>query len=88
MLTRKQFLRQLLPKTLGAAARLFNPEGYTVPDVRKGDQAFALTELCPSLLIMEAERLGKLSGDNPEESLREQLYIQMKQQAPSTGPET
>jgi hypothetical protein len=89
MLSRKQFFKELILRTAGAAARLCDNEG-AAPDAgdRRVEPAFVFTELSPSLLAMEAERLGTPAGSRDAESLRQRLHMQMKQQVPAPGPVT
>jgi hypothetical protein len=89
MLSRNHFLRELIQGTVGAAARfLDDSEGAPDPADRRAEQAFAFTELSPALLAMEAERMGGAATTRCPELLRRQLYRQMKQQAPVSGPDT
>jgi hypothetical protein len=88
MPSRSQFLRELIQGTAGVAAR-FPDDSECAPDPadRMAEQAFAFTELSPALLAMEAERMGESAASRSPESLRWQLYQQMKKQAPLSGPD-
>lgn len=88
MLSRSHFLRELLQGTAGLASHtLEDSECAPEPIDRRAEQSFAFTELSPALLAMEAERMGQAAANRTPESLRRQLYRQMKEQAPVSGPD-
>ena len=88
MLSRSHFLIELFQGTAGVATRFLNEsECAPEPIDRRADEAFAFTELSPALLAMEAERMGEAAASRTPESLRRQLYRQMKEQAPISGPD-
>ncbi len=89
MVSRLGFLKELLPNVAGAFVHLLDGMGRAPePAEPGGEAAFLFTELSPALLAMEAERLGEAAACFSPESLRRQLYLQMKQQAPAPGPDT
>lgn len=88
MLAQSHFLRELFQGTGGLATHIPDEsECEPEPIDRRAEEAFAFTELSPALLAMEAERMGEAAASRTPESLRRQLYRQMKEQAPMSGPD-
>lgn len=88
MLSRSHFLRELFQGTAGLATQILDEsECEPEPIDRRAEESFAFTELSPALLAIEAERLGEAAANRTPESLRRQLYRQMKEQAPISGPD-
>jgi hypothetical protein len=76
MLSRKQFVKNLLLRGLRAVTELKLGNGNTIEDRGEPLQQFDLpsTELSPSLLEMEAERLGIPFDPSCVDELRRRLY--------------
>ena len=78
MLSRKQFLNEILIQGIQTLAS-FN-ELSEENMICQNSDSLALTELSPSLLKMEAERLGINIAHLNEEGLRRKVYAALSQQ--------
>jgi hypothetical protein len=76
-LSRKKFLRELLTLTVRAVMQVEAAEqgSHTSQGKRGGSFEVAATELCPSLLHLEAERLGINPEGQGAEELRRIVYL-------------
>lgn len=78
MLSRKQFLNELLIRGVQALAS-FSKASEKSSQCRDSDSVM-LTELSPSLLKMEVERLGIDPAGVDEAELRRKVYAALSQQ--------
>jgi hypothetical protein len=84
MLSRKQFVKNLLLRGLRAATELNFGHENSIEDRGEPLQRFDLpsTELSPSLLEMEAERLGIPFDPSYADDLRRRLYQELAKNSP------
>jgi hypothetical protein len=88
MMTRKQFFREALTQLGRTAAQVYTGlTGPLAPEIQHPQANLSLTELSPSLLAMEAERLTGKSGQACSDALRRRLYAQMADRARQPGPD-
>ena len=78
MLSRKQFLNKVLIHTCRVLTSFVNAPEKCEP--ARDINFLALTELSPSLLKMEAERLGIDPSNTDEEGLRSKVYEILRQE--------
>lgn len=81
MLSRKQFLKDILLRGICALASFGAASGESGTDM--GSDCRVFTELSPSLLKMEAERLGVDPACVDAEELRSKVYAALSQQCRS-----
>jgi hypothetical protein len=84
MLSRKQFLKEILTRGVRALMSFEEAAEETEPCQRPNCDA-SLTELSPSLVRMEAERMGADPADFGEAELRRQVYEAVLQQSGRRG---
>jgi len=78
MLSRKQFLNEIMIRGFRALASFGEASGESGPGLRS--DCHALTELSPSLLKIEAERLGIDPAHVEEAELRSKVYAALSEQ--------
>lgn len=78
MLSRKQFLNEILIRGLRALVPFGDPSGESGADL--SSDCHALTELNPSLLKIEAEQLGIDPAHVDESELRRKVYAALSEQ--------
>ena len=78
MLSRKQFLNEIMIRGFRVLAPFGEASGESGADLRSDCQA--LTELSPSLLKIEAERLGFDPALVDEAELRRKVYAALSEQ--------
>ena len=78
MLSRKQFLNEIMIQGFNALASFSETSGQSEPDL--SSDCHALTELSPSLLKIEAERLGIDPAHVDEAELRSKIYAALSEQ--------
>jgi len=78
MLSRKQFLNEIMIRGLRALVPFGEAPGESGPDL--SSDCHALTELSPSLLKIEAERLGIDPAHVDVAELRSKVYAALSEQ--------
>jgi hypothetical protein len=90
MLSRKEFLTQLLLRGARAAHGLCAEDGRGMDGPGQACEGFDLpaTELSPALLALEADRRGiDLAGGRAEE-LRREIYQELTRKCPDDRPDS
>jgi hypothetical protein len=89
MITRKQFFKEVLTGVGRAAAQIWaGVQDGQSHEAQNDSIDPAFTELSPSLLAMEAERLGGSAGKACDDALRRRIYAQMAGRARQPGSDS
>jgi hypothetical protein len=77
MISRKQFFSEIFVQVARTTAQIWNGHPEDQPSPRDHCMDPAFTELCPSLMAMEAERLGADQDTSCDEDLRRNVYAEL-----------